>query len=66
MDANSIKKVTDYLNTAFGTTGLRLEARKQKDSAEVFRGEEFLGLVYIDEDEEGSFIFEMAILKEDL
>ena len=39
---------------------------KQKDSAEVYIGEEFIGVVFQDEDEDGSFMFEMAILAEDL
>ena len=39
---------------------------KQKDSAEVYIGEEFIGVVFEDEDEDGSFMFEMAILAEDL
>ena len=39
---------------------------KQKDSAEVYIGEEFLGVVFQDEDDDGSFMFEMAILAEDL
>ncbi|MGZ3305749.1 MAG: DUF3126 family protein, partial [Asticcacaulis sp.] len=43
-----------------------VKARKQKDSAEVYIGEDFVGVVYVDEDEEGSYMFEMAILKEDL
>ena len=39
---------------------------RQKDSCEVYVGEEFVGVVYQDEDEDGSFMFEMAILGEDL
>ncbi|MDB5467286.1 MAG: hypothetical protein JWQ46_2048, partial [Phenylobacterium sp.] len=39
---------------------------KQKDSAEVYIGEEFIGVVFQDEDEDGSYMFEMAILAEDL
>ncbi|HEX2801381.1 MAG TPA: DUF3126 family protein, partial [Phenylobacterium sp.] len=39
---------------------------KQKDSAEVYVGEEFVGVVFEDEDGDGSFMFEMAILGEDL
>ncbi|MBW8882039.1 MAG: DUF3126 family protein [Asticcacaulis sp.] len=66
MTPAEITKVQDYLFKIFNTKGLELKARKQKDSAEVFVGEEFVGVVYVDEDEEGSYIFEMAILKEDL
>ena len=39
---------------------------KQKDSAEVEVAGEFIGVVFQDEDEDGSFMFEMAILGEDL
>lgn len=35
-------------------------------SAEVYIGEEFVGVVFEDEDGDGSFMFEMAILAEDL
>lgn len=66
MTPSEITKVQDYLFKTFQTKGLEIKARKQKDSAEVFIGEEFVGVVYVDEDEEGSYLFEMAILKEDL
>ncbi len=66
MNPSEINKVQDYLFKIFKTKGLEVKARKQKDSAEVFVGEEFIGVVYVDEDEEGSYMFEMAILKEDL
>ena len=66
MTPAEIAKVQDYLFKTFKTEGLEIKARKQKDSAEVFVGEEFVGVVYVDEDEEGSYMFEMAILKEDL
>ena len=50
-----------------GAQGIVLKPRaKLKDSAEVYNGEEFLGVIYEDEDEDGSFMFEMAILGEDL
>jgi hypothetical protein len=39
---------------------------KQKDSAEVEMKGEFIGVIYQDEDDDGSFLFEMAILAEDL
>ncbi|MFO0412112.1 MAG: DUF3126 family protein, partial [bacterium] len=32
----------------------------------VYVGDEFIGVVFEDEDEAGSFMFEMAILAEDL
>lgn len=66
MTPAEITKVQAYLTQTFGTQGLEVRARKQKDSAEVYIGEDFVGVVYVDEDEEGSYLFEMAILKEDL
>ncbi|UDF02969.1 DUF3126 family protein [Asticcacaulis sp. AND118] len=66
MTPAEITKVQAYLIQTFGTKGLEVKARKQKDSAEVYIGEDFVGVVYVDEDEEGSYMFEMAILKEDL
>lgn len=60
-------KLQAHLRKTFGAAGILLKPRpKQKDSAEVYIGEEFLGVVYEDEDEDGSFMFEMAILAEDL
>ena len=43
-----------------------MKARKQNDSAEVYIADEFIGVIYEDEDEAGSYLFEMAILAEDL
>jgi hypothetical protein len=61
------KRVESHLRRTFGNDGIALKPRpKQKDSAEVYIGDEFIGVVYEDEDEEGSFLFEMAILAEDL
>jgi len=66
MTPADIEKVQAYLTKTFGTKGLEVKARKQKDSAEVYIGDEFIGVVYVDEDEAGSYLFEVAILKEDL
>jgi len=62
------KKVEAHINKTFGGNELKLKARKgNDDSVEVYKGDDFLGLVYIDEDEgETSYIFEMAILDIDL
>jgi hypothetical protein len=62
-----IKRIEAHLQRTFGAKGIVLKSRpKQKDSAEVYIGDEFIGVVYQDEDEDGSFMFEMAILGEDL
>jgi len=67
VDDKNVKRIEAHLKRTFGNGGLALKARpKQKDSAEVYIGEEFIGVVYQDEDEDGSFMFEMAILAEDL
>ena len=62
-----MKRLELYLKRALGSSALSLKPRpKQKDSAEVYVGEEFVGVVFQDEDDDGSFMFEMAILGEDL
>lgn len=62
-----LKRIEAHLKRTFNTGGIILKARpKQNDSAEVYVGDEFIGIVFEDEDEEGSFMFEMAILAEDL
>lgn len=67
MDAKDMARIETHLKRTFANATLSLKARpKQKDSAEVYIGDEFIGLIYQDEDEDGSFMFEMAILAEDL
>ena len=67
MNDKDIKRIEAHLKRTFGATTISLRPRpKQKDSCEVYVGEEFIGVVYQDEDEDGSFLFEMAILAEDL
>ena len=67
MKDTDAKRVETHLRRTFGNNAVALKPRpKQKDSCEVYIGEEFIGVVYEDEDEEGSFMFEMAILSEDL
>ena len=67
MKDTDTKRVESHLRNTFGNTAIILKPRpKQKDSCEVYVGEEFIGVVFEDEDEEGSFMFEMAILSEDL
>ena len=67
MDDNDIKRVEAHLKRTFGNPHVAVKARpKQKDSAEVELKGEFIGVIYQDEDEDGSFMFEMAILAEDL
>lgn len=67
MNDTDIQRVQAHLQRTFANAKITLKPRpKQKDSAEVYVGEEFVGLVYKDEDEDGSFDFQMSILGEDL
>ncbi|GAD59027.1 MULTISPECIES: DUF3126 family protein [Brevundimonas] len=67
MNDTDIKRIETHLKRTFNTGGINLKARpKQNDSAEVYVDDEFIGVVFKDEDDDGSFMFEMAILAEDL
>ncbi len=67
MEDKHIQSIEAHLKRTFTNQTIVLKKRpKQKDSCEVYVGEEFVGVVFQDEDEDGSFMFEMAILAEDL
>lgn len=68
MKPEELKQLTAYFAKVFKTPGLVVKARPKKDdSAEVYVGDEFLGVLYRDEDEgELSYNFSMAILDIDL
>jgi len=67
LDDKDTSKIQAHLRRTFGNETIVLKPRpKQKDSAEVYVGDEFIGVVFQDEDDDGSFMFEMAILGEDL
>ncbi len=67
MNDKDLKRIEAHLKRTFANSQIAVKPRpKQKDSCEVYIGEEFVGVVYQDEDEDGSFMFEMAILAEDL
>ena len=67
LDEKTIRRVEGHLRGTFANARITLVPRpKQKDSAEVYIGEEFIGVVFEDEDGDGSGRFEMAILAEDL
>jgi hypothetical protein len=60
-------KLQDYLRRKFANNNIRLMAMKTGDSAEVFIGEESIGVIADDkEDGDDSFVFRMAILDIDL
>ncbi len=68
MDVQEIRKLENYIRRLFGNPTLRVVPRPRKDdSAEVYVGEEFIGLLYVDDEEdERSYNFQMAILAADL
>ncbi len=68
MDVQEIRKLENYMRRLFGNTKLRVVPRPKKDdSAEVYIGEEFIGVMFVDdEDDDRSYSFQMAILGADL
>ena len=68
MSREEILKLERYLKKMFRLPELQVRQRPQKqDSAEVFLGEEFIGVLFRDdEDGETSYNFQMAILDYDL
>ena len=68
MDAMEIERIQEYLRARFGVADLSVRGRPKKDdSAEVYFGDEFVGVIFRD-DEDGDlcYQFNMAILDEDL
>ena len=68
MDIQEIRKIENYMRGLFGNPKIRVVPRPKKaDSAEVYIGEEFIGVMFVDdEDDERSYNFQMAILASDL
>jgi hypothetical protein len=68
VDVQEIRKLDAYLKKLFSNPRMRVVPRPKKDdSAEVYIGEEFIGLLFVDdEDEDRSYNFQMAILETDL
>ncbi len=68
MDVQEVRKLDAYLKKLFGNAHIRVVPRpKKEDSAEVYVGEEFIGVLFVDdEDDERSYNFQMAILATDL
>jgi len=68
VDVQEIRKVEGYLRKLFGNTSIRIVPRPRKDdSAEVYIGEEFIGVLFGDDEEDDrSYNFQMAILETDL
>jgi hypothetical protein len=68
VDVQDVRKLDTYLKKLFGNARIRVVPRPKKDdSAEVYIGDEFIGVMFVDdEDDERSFNFQMAILATDL
>jgi hypothetical protein len=68
VDVQEVRKLDAYLKRVFANPKIRVVPRpKKEDSAEVYIGEEFIGVLFVDdEDDDRSFQFQMAILEEDL
>lgn len=68
MNASEITRLKTYFIEKFGMDNISVRGRSNKDdSAEVYLGDEFIGVIFKD-DEEGdvSYDFNMAILEIDL
>jgi Protein of unknown function (DUF3126) len=68
MTPAEIKSLESYLRKKFDFEAIEVRRRhKKQDSVEVFVKEEFVGVIYKDdEDGEVTYQFQMAILEEDL
>ena len=68
MNHPEIIKLQKFLQQKFGNRSIDVRPRARKDdSVEVYIGEEFVGLIYVDdEDGDRSYNFQMAILDVDL
>ena len=68
MDVTEIRKIEGYMRRLFENQKIRVVPRpKKQDSAEIYIGEEFIGVLFVDdEDDDKSYNFQMAILETDL
>ena len=68
MDVQEVRKIDNYLKRLFNNPRIRVVPRPKKDdSAEVYIGEEFIGVLFVDDDDDDrSYNFQMAILGSDL
>ena len=65
--APDIKKLDAYLKRKFDNERIRVVPRpRKKDSAEVYVGEEYIGVLFFDEQDARSSYFELPILALDL
>ena len=62
VDVQEVRKLDAYLKGVFGNPRIRVVPRPKKDdSAEVYIGDEFIGVLFVDDRS-----FQMAILEDDL
>jgi Protein of unknown function (DUF3126) len=68
VNPEELKKLTKFLRAKFDLSNIEVKKRPQKnDSGEVYIGEEFIGVIFKDEEDgELSYNFSMAILDIDL
>lgn len=67
MSKDELAKLQRYMRRLFRLDTLDVRGRPKKDdSAEVFIGDEFIGILFRDEEDDGSYQFQMAILDVDL
>ena len=68
MDRVTLKKIESFFKQKFNNKKIKIEGRANKDdSAEVFIEDEFIGVVFEDnEDGDTCYQFNMTILSEDL
>ncbi len=68
MNPAEIKSLEKYLRKTFDLEAIEVKKRARKqDSVEVFVKDEFVGVIYKDdEDNEVTYQFQMAILADDL
>ena len=68
MDRVTLKKIENFFKQKFNNKKIKIEGRANKnDSAEVFIDDEFIGVVFEDnEDGDTCYQFNMTVLNEDL
>ena len=68
MKPDEVARLQAYLRKVFRTPNLEVRARPRKDdSAEVFIGDEFIAVLFREEEDgEVSYQFQMAILETDI
>lgn len=67
MSPDDVSRLQRYLQGLFANPSIDVRARPNKaDSAEVYIGEEFIGVLFRDEDDPEDYNFNMSVLGVDL